>query len=345
MFLVSSTTPQGVLESQVVKIANYLSIEYSFNVKIVFVDTIIDNLIVNNGVKVCCLGKDISIKEIQNSKVYIRRFDIYMRYFLKLKYFKNTITYDFRALVFAESFYRNKKYSNSAVIFICELICYLTADYISTVSYSLRKKMFSFFLFKRKVYVFPCMVIQKEFKSSAVNKDDGQLNFVYMGGLSKWQKFDLTLSLFSIINSKIDNDCKLTIITKDISEARSILNEKNMEANVISLSNDEVMKELSNHHFGFLLRDNVLINNVASPIKYFEYLIADVIPIMSIGIGDYSTEAKQNDIALVLNNNKEINELEIIRLINDKLIYKRTTTYLESYNIKEKLKNHPLVVR
>ena len=95
---------------------------------------------------------------------------------------------------------------------------------------------------------------------------------------------------------------KLTIITNEVTKAECLLREKNILAQVISLPQHEVEKELWKYDFGFLLRDNINVNNVASPIKFLEYVGNGVIPIISEGIGDYSSLVKEKNIGVLESN-------------------------------------------
>ena len=291
VYLVSSATAKGVLESQVYAFAKYISQNFENHIKIILVGKKIDikELDYPASVKFYFLNETIFLKEISNSNIYIRGVDIFFKYFIMLKLNKNKIIYDFRALAFVESFLRNSSYFNSTVLFFLEMITYYFADEVCCVSNNLKEKLKNYFIISRKIFVFPCLIIGvKERHNKLFYNLDTTLKFVYLGSLSPWQKFEKTIDIFNEISHKID--CKLTIISNNELEVQKILKKKAVEAKILSLTHPEVLIELKNHHFGFLIRDNSILNNISSPIKYLEYISSGVIPIISQGVGDYTEE-------------------------------------------------------
>jgi len=61
---------------------------------------------------------------------------------------------------------------------------------------------------------------------------------------------------------------------------------------VKTVSPEDITIELTPYQYGFILRDEHIMNQVSCPIKLCEYLANGVIPIMSQGIGDFATQAK-----------------------------------------------------
>jgi len=118
----------------------------------------------------------------------------------------------------------------------------------------------------------------------SLNEDD--IVFIYSGGITKWQNVDLMLESFS----KLSNPkYKLIILTKDIEEFREKVNTKNLQdRTIITFSpTDEIYKYYTIANYGFLLRDDHILNQVASPTKLTEYLAWNIIPILkSKNVGD-----------------------------------------------------------
>ena len=127
-------------------------------------------------------------------------------------------------------------------------------------------------------------------------------------------------------------------------KARQILAEKEVIANVKSLTNAEVLKDLKNYDFGFLLRDNTLLNNVSSPIKFQEYLMSGVIPIMSEGIGDYTEEMKEHNLAIITDKYNRVYKEDLLKLLRDKNLDDRLERYLNTYDFRSKVQEHPVIV-
>lgn len=346
IFLVSSETLFGVLESQVFKLADFVASNYKTNVKVVLVgkELQIDEDKYSERLDFHYLNKTITINEIKNSRIYIRTIDVFLKNYIRFKINKNEIIYDFRALLFAESFSRNKNYLRASYIFFLEMITYVFADKVCCVSVNLKKKLYSLFLIKKRIYVFPCLIPNKGRTKLTIDNNQAikPVEFVYLGSVSDWQKFDTIVDIYKEY-SRSSKKSNLTVITKDKDQAISILKDKKLVAKVKSLSNEEVLKDLPNYNFGFLVRDDNLLNNVSSPIKFLEYLSCGVIPIMTEGIGDYSQEVQTNDIAIVLKEDKFLVESEINRFLNDALLDKRIENYYNGYIFEDRIKKHPLL--
>ena len=102
---------------------------------------------------------------------------------------------------------------------------------------------------------------------------------------------------------------------------------------LLTQSHQEVLKELRKYDFGFLLRDDNIVNNTASPIKFLEYVSNGVIPIMSDGIGDYSRLVHDKKIGITLDSN------EIKIFLEDKTIFLRMKQITDVYLWKNVLKD------
>lgn len=115
-------------------------------------------------------------------------------------------------------------------------------------------------------------------------------SFVYAGSLAKWQKVEKTLEVYKIIENKLSNT-SITIITSQIDKATLLCNElkiKNFTVKYIPY--DKVDGELEKYKYGFILRDDIAVNNVATPTKISTYMANGIIPIYTDCIGDFSIE-------------------------------------------------------
>lgn len=112
-------------------------------------------------------------------------------------------------------------------------------------------------------------------------------SFVYTGSLLKWQCFDKTISLFLKIRQHLPN-ATLTILTNDVDNARIKLDESGLlDVEAKSVPYMELNRELSKYKYGFLIREDMLINNVATPTKMSSYLSCGLIPVYSAVIKDF----------------------------------------------------------
>lgn len=108
--------------------------------------------------------------------------------------------------------------------------------------------------------------------------------FVYSGGLHKWQKVEDSLRFF-LQYHKINSDSKFLILTKDMEILNSLLETQEFspireDLIIRTLPFDEVAKYLNASDIAFLLRDNVVMNAVASPTKLAEYMACGL-PVIS----------------------------------------------------------------
>jgi glycosyltransferase involved in cell wall biosynthesis len=71
---------------------------------------------------------------------------------------------------------------------------------------------------------------------------------------------------------------------------------------IICLRSGEVAPELAGADFGILLREEHLVNRVASPLKFAEYLASGIPVVASAGIGDTEEIIKKYDVGVVVRN-------------------------------------------
>lgn len=141
---------------------------------------------------------------------------------------------------------------------------------------------------------------------------DKQKNlFVYVGGMSVWQRVDLALEFFHEFY-KSDGTAVLKIITPDVKEAQAMLenfpNLKNAVQIISGLKRPEIEELLNKAQFGFLIRDDNSVNNVSSPVKLAEYLSCDVQIITNDCIKSYSEKIKKFKAGYLLNNENRLDE-------------------------------------
>jgi len=110
---------------------------------------------------------------------------------------------------------------------------------------------------------------------------------IYSGNIQVWQNIDLMIEIIGKLDPK---KFVVLILTMELS-AFSAKFEKNFDNDFIKLLSvrpDELSYYYSVAQYGFILRDDIIVNNVANPTKLVEYLFYGIIPIVkSPFIGDF----------------------------------------------------------
>ena len=136
--------------------------------------------------------------------------------------------------------------------------------------------------------------------------DDNDV-FVYTGSLdTSYNCVDAIVALFATVYAK-NPKAKLLIIAKKITEKFQRLLEnypdaKDAVVTLESVPNQEMVKYLNAADFALLLRENVVLNNVSSPVKFAEFQLCGLPVIISESIYDYSRFCKENNTGFVLSN-------------------------------------------
>lgn len=128
--------------------------------------------------------------------------------------------------------------------------------------------------------------------SEDVLDSTGKVNFVYSGNTQKWQNIDL---MVDIISKNLKDNFVYYILTRNVDEMKMLFEKKidltaNPQIKFLSVAPSQLADYYRKCHYGFILRDDVLVNQVACPTKLVEYLHHGIIPIvLSPNIGDFET--------------------------------------------------------
>jgi len=168
--------------------------------------------------------------------------------------------------------------------------------------------------------------------SSGFEEKDDKINILYAGNMQGYQNIAL---MVKIIKKIIDiPNVYFYILTGQKQEMENFFNENGLinRDNILidSVSPNELDKYYRKAHYGFVLRDNVAVNNVACPTKIIEYLGYGLTCItLSNEIGDF------NDLGFDFIN---VNNFEKIKLNNGKS-YKNHELYCSL-----KTENNPFIL-
>ncbi|MBV8254351.1 MAG: hypothetical protein JO154_17260 [Chitinophaga sp.] len=190
------------------------------------------------------------------------------------------------------------------------------------------------YLLQRENYVCPLIAGEDEEKSvsfdeAAFRKEIGireeDVVFIYSGNIQKWQNFDLVLDLVK----NLDNLAyKFLFLSRDIAGIQKLMQEKGMELHAdrykfFTVKPENLYKYYSIAHYGFVLRDDHILNRVATPTKLLEYINYGIIPIVKLDeIGDFKSKGYEYIPMTGLNNNmmkakSELNQQIFLDLKNE----------------------------
>lgn len=131
----------------------------------------------------------------------------------------------------------------------------------------------------------------------------GRFVVAYCGGSQRWQLPLESAELFREIR-KHRPDAHYLALVSDPVKLNEILDQARMPASlrtVLSVPHNEVAHYLAAADVGLLLREQHLINSVASPVKFGQFLASSLPVIISPGVGDFSELVEEEGVGLVLN--------------------------------------------
>ena len=192
---------------------------------------------------------------------------------------------------------------------------------------------------KNNYLIVPCF--NQELNSEAFNTPNKyeSMSFVYAGGIQEWQCVLETLQIFKIIKFAYPN-AQLTILTKQISEANDLIDQAGLNdvtVKYVPLAN--LSDELSHYKYGFLIRREHIVNNVATPTKFNSYLSLGIIPVITPAIRDFESRLRNLKYKVVINdfrdNDDIINQVAKIEdncLNRDEILDEYTSLFDDYYN-------------
>lgn len=140
---------------------------------------------------------------------------------------------------------------------------------------------------KGNYFIMPCFNQILDLSCFTAEKYNS-LSFVYAGSLSRWQCIDETLLLYKSIK-KIFPQATLTLLTKEQENARKICEKYEVSADIEFIPSHKLQNKLKGYKYGFVVRDDIIVNNVSTPTKMNSYMAAGIIPVYSDVIGDFKS--------------------------------------------------------
>ena len=170
-------------------------------------------------------------------------------------------------------------------------------------------------------------------------KDKNKIICIYSGSSAKWQNIPKIFSFAMRCHLKFDN-FRLKVITYHSEEVKKILVEYGALlkiTEIIEVNSDKVLEHLITANFSLLFRDDNIINNVSSPLKFAEYLSAGLPVVVSKGVGDTEEVINKYKVGVILEeDNYELAIVKLIELLKDRDIYRRCRIVAEKeFNLED----------
>ena len=197
---------------------------------------------------------------------------------------------------------------------------------LKTIKYKIGVSNYLFEHFEKKykikidrstVFIMPCFNSELNENSFKTPGKYEKNVFCYAGGTQAWQGFDVILRIYAEIE-KLRDDVFLKIYSKDIDSAKRMIeaiNIKNYSIDCVPQS--EMDNALADCKFGFIIREDSIINNVATPTKLGTYLANGVVPIFSSTIYSFRDLANKYKYLCCVENKNAVDC--IIRLLNENI--------------------------
>ncbi|NLR99423.1 glycosyltransferase [Rhizobium sp. P38BS-XIX] len=127
--------------------------------------------------------------------------------------------------------------------------------------------------------------------TSARPLENGKPIVVYAGGLHRWQQVPKMIDAIA----KTADHCQHRFYTPQPEAVKAMLSASLMNSVIVeSKTHAELMEIYPNCHYGFILREDSIVNKVACPTKLVEYLAMGIVPIIdSENIGDFKSLGMQ----------------------------------------------------
>jgi hypothetical protein len=229
--------------------------------------------------------------------LYTRSCLDFFRLFLRTRFIskKPLLIYDFRGLVFEESKLRHGPGLRSCLIKLLERFAYENADIVHCVSNRFKRYLQQNWGDRAMIKVYPCCVHEAVLKTSVPKRP---WRFVYAGGVAAWQNLDQILDYHRRLVTVLP-DTELRIYTSDRAAMLGMVERHGIRASVETVPHDQIAGRMAECDFGYLFRDDIVLNQVASPVKFLEYVSNGVIPVITEGVGDYSEDIKKFDLGVL----------------------------------------------
>jgi glycosyltransferase involved in cell wall biosynthesis len=231
------------------------------------------------------------------------------------------------------------------IMYMSERMLLKYSDLIIVVSKALRDYYLEYLGVKKdKFLVIPGAADSKIFNFNPIGRDKIRKNLeieenkkviIYSGALGmKWEIPD-KLFLFIKKLHAIDNDYRFIVLTPDLQIARDLARQYKLDGItfITSAQFEKVNDFLLAADLGILLREDILMNNVASPTKFSEYLLTGLPVIVSKGVNDFAELVRETGYGVVIDDLDHMPESILDKLANCMNINRKEISQWGSSNL------------
>ena len=144
----------------------------------------------------------------------------------------------------------------------------------------------------------------------ALGYKEGDCVIVYSGALNqKWEIPDVVFGFLHFL-SDLRKECRFLMITPDVDLVKDYSIKYGIEPYVTAVTSsfEDVNRYLNAADVALLLREDIVMNNVASPTKFAEYLMVGLPTILSCGIHDFAEIIRKTGFGIILEDNSALKQ-------------------------------------
>lgn len=230
-----------------------------------------------------------SLSNMARGIVVISPFDVIVAKLAGYRY----VLFWSQGLAAEESYMRNGSQTRFRIIKTVSKYALMRADLTFVVSNAMREYyQEEYGVALDKTVVMPCFNEEVD-DALPLGQRNGNV-FLYAGGLAPWQCFEETVDLYRSIEERVE-DASFLVLVKDRERAERILEAAGVRRYEIDYVNQKQLKSrIQGVSYGFCLREDNPVNNVATPTKLSTYVANGIIPICSEAIIDFCRVSKRS---------------------------------------------------
>lgn len=211
-----------------------------------------------------------------------------------------------------ESYMRNESNLRKYILSSIEKRALKSIDFTIYVSRKMQEHYKEKYgVYSDRAYIMPCFSMEAsevELQSEIIEKNI----FLYSGRLDVWQCFEKTIYLYKEIEDRY-GDTKFLVMTHQKEDAERIIQNSGIKHYEVDYATGlEYQEKIKQCKFGFCIRGNNVVNHVATPTKFSDYIGNGIIPIYSKNTVDFYERAKDNPYCICMDDDSWKNKLDCL---------------------------------